>query len=76
MCNDCGMANNNDIYSTAEAAKYLNTSRSNLTRWVKSGKIKPLIKGEGRNGAMFFRKSEVERVQRSMVAAILGQKAS
>lgn len=65
------MANNNNFYSTAEAAAQLNMSRSNLTRWVKSGKIKPFIRGEGRNGPMYFRKSEVERVKRALVAAIM-----
>ena len=75
MCNDYGMANKTEFYSTAEASQQLNTSRSNLTRWVKSGKIKPAIKGEGRNGAMFFRKSEVERVKHAMVRAILGDAA-
>lgn len=37
-------------------------SPSTLSRWVKAGKIQPIIKGAGLRGPMWFRRSDVEKL--------------
>lgn len=66
------MAKNNQFMSSAETAARLNIHRSTLTRWVQQGKIAPVIKGDGVRGAMFFERKEVARVQKSLIANIIG----
>lgn len=54
---------NANLIGTAAAARELNVHRSTLTRMVRDGKIKPVARGEGLTGGMFFRASEVARVK-------------
>jgi len=49
------------LIGTAAAASRLRTDRSNLTRWVKAGKITAAHKGSGRTGEFFFDPEEVDR---------------
>lgn len=60
------MQTRNGFLNTLEAASELHISRSTLTRWVQAGKVKPVVRGDGRNGAMFFRASEIKRVRESI----------
>jgi len=60
-----------DFLTTAQVAVELHRDRSVINKWVKAGKIKPVVEGEGLRGARFFRRSEVERVKRE-----LGEKAA
>ncbi|MCU4295495.1 helix-turn-helix domain-containing protein [Brevibacterium permense] len=51
-----------DCMGTGEAAERLSVDRSTLSRWVKSGKLVPIIRGNGKTGEMFFAEDEIERV--------------
>lgn len=51
-----------DLLSTIEAAEVIDVERSVLSRWVASGRIAVAHKLPGRNGAMLFARSEVDRV--------------
>jgi excisionase family DNA binding protein len=49
-----------ELITIDEAMKILKVSRITLHRWVKSGKIKALKLGEGRKGAVRFRREDIE----------------
>ncbi len=49
-----------ELITIEEAMKILKVSRITLHRWVKSGKIKALKLGEGRKGAVRFRREDIE----------------
>ena len=51
-----------DHLSTAQAAELAGVNRSTFTRWVASGRITPIIQGPTDNGAMFFRRKDVEKL--------------
>jgi hypothetical protein len=61
--NTLGMANNPPL-STKQVAEELSVDRSIISRMVKAGEIKPIVRGEGIRGAMFFTLAEVRRVKR------------
>jgi len=50
--------------STKQVADELSVDRSIITRMVQSGEIRPIVRGEGIRGAMFFSPAEVRRVKR------------
>lgn len=52
--------------STVEVAAIFRRDRSVINKWVKAGKIKPAIEGEGLRGPRFFRRTEVDRVLREL----------
>lgn len=54
------------LLTTAEVAAILHRDRSVINKWVKAGKIKPAVEGDGIRGPRFFRLAEVERVQRAL----------
>lgn len=56
----------NGFLTTAEVAAELHRDRSVINKWVKAGKIKPAIEGDGVRGARFFRRSEVDRIKREL----------
>lgn len=51
-----------DLLATVEAAKIIGVERSVLSRWVAFGRIAVAHQLPGRNGAMLFDRSEVDRV--------------
>ena len=53
------MPNKQTFTRSVEAAQLLGIDRSTLTRWVKAGKIKPIVRGEGIRGEMFFSPADV-----------------
>jgi len=55
-----GGLNLEELITTEEVMKILKISRATLSRWVKSGKIQALKLGEGRKGAIRFRKADIE----------------
>lgn len=53
-----GMAN--DLISMKEACRILDKDKATLGRWVRDEKVTPAYKGEGKNGVMLFRRSDIE----------------
>ena len=49
-----------DLIGTTEAVKILGVHPSTVTRWVKSEKLAAVGKLGGPNGALLFRRSDVE----------------
>ena len=47
---------------TTEAARRLGVSRRTLTRMVRSGVLRPVLKAPGLKGAYFFDPAEIDRV--------------
>ena len=54
--------------STKQVSEELNVDRSLVTRMVQAGKLKPLVRGDGIRGALFFAPAEVRRVKERMSA--------
>ncbi|HPU40182.1 MAG TPA: helix-turn-helix domain-containing protein [Microthrixaceae bacterium] len=52
----------NELLGTVEAAEVIGCERSTLSRWITAGRIAPLKKLPGRNGAVLFSRAEVDRV--------------
>ena len=57
-----------DLLATIEAAEVIGVERSTLSRWVASGRISIAHRLPGRNGAVLFARSEVERVAAAYAA--------
>ena len=51
-----------DLLATTEAAALIGVERSTLSRWAAAGRISIAHQLPGRNGAILFTRSEVERV--------------
>jgi predicted site-specific integrase-resolvase len=47
---------------TTEAAQRLGVDVSTISRWVASGRLKPLFRLPAKTGAMVFAPEEIERV--------------
>lgn len=47
------------MIGSREACQILGVDKSTLSRWVSAGRISPAGKLPGRNGALFFRPSDV-----------------
>lgn len=58
-----------DLLATVEAAEIIGVERSTLSRWAASGRIKVAHQLPGRNGAVLFARSEVERVAHEYAGA-------
>lgn len=50
------------LIGSAEASELLHIDRSTVSRWVKSGKLTPAVKGSGIRGEVFFRREDVEAI--------------
>lgn len=59
----CHMQNLSHLKPTAEVAERLGKSVATITRYVKAGRISPVIKGEGLRGAMWFNPDDIERLK-------------
>ena len=57
---DAAMHTSDLFIQSAEAASILGVDRSTLSRWVDAGKVQPALRGEGQNGPLFFRRSDIE----------------
>ncbi len=64
-----------DVLSSAEAAERLDIDRSTLSRWVASGRIAPVIRGGGTNGAMFFSSDDVDELIGKLAALSEAERA-
>ena len=51
-----------DPIGTAEAAQRLGVDVSTISRWVASGRLKPLFRLPAKTGAMVFDAEEVDRL--------------
>ncbi|MEA1795150.1 helix-turn-helix domain-containing protein [Rhodococcus sp. IC4_135] len=51
-----------DSIGSTEACRLLDVSRATLTRWAKSGVITPAMQLPGRNGALLFKRDDVEKL--------------
>ncbi len=49
-----------ELITAEEVMKILKISRATLNRWVKAGKIRALKLGEGKKGAIRFKKEDIE----------------
>ena len=58
----CHMQKLSHLKPTAEVADRLGKSVATITRYVKAGRINPVIKGEGLRGAMWFDPIDVDRL--------------
>ena len=58
-----------ELLATIEAAQIIGVERSTLSRWVSAGRIKVAHRLPGKNGAVLFARSEVERVAREYAGA-------
>jgi len=56
-----------NLMTTAQVAEALLVSRWTVTRWVESGRLAPVHRMPGRNGAMLFDALEVDRLRRRML---------
>lgn len=52
--------------ASAEVAHYLDVDRSTVSRWATTGRLIPVVKGEGIRGMRFFDRADVERVKRDL----------
>jgi excisionase family DNA binding protein len=50
-----------ELITFTEAMQILKVSRATLNRWVSNGKITKLKLGDGRKGAVRFRKEDIEK---------------
>lgn len=57
------MHNEPHYLTSAEAAERLGVDRSTLSRWVASGRIKPVWKMPGRRGPFLFRPADVDALK-------------
>lgn len=48
------------LIGSAEVSDLLHIDRSTVSRWVKSGKLTPAIKGTGVRGELFFHRDDIE----------------
>ena len=60
------MATKTPPIGSTEAAAVLGVSRSTVNRWADLGKLVPVFKCEGKRGARFFNRSEIERFKREL----------
>lgn len=49
-----------NVLTTAEAAKLLGVTVTTLNRWVNSGRIRALFEGPGTHGARFYDRADIE----------------
>ena len=57
------MQNLSHLKPTAEVADQIGKSVATITRYVKAGRITPVLKGDGIRGQMWFRPEDVERLK-------------
>lgn len=58
-----------DLLSTKQVAERRGVTVSTVSRWVASGKLRPLLKLEGKTGAMLFRPEDVDSLGDEMERA-------
>lgn len=52
-----------NLKTTAEVAKEVERSVATITRYVKAGRIAPVVRGDGIRGQMWFNPSDVRRLK-------------
>lgn len=52
-----------NLKTTSEVASEAGKSIATISRYVKAGRIAPVIKGDGIRGQMWFRPEDVERLK-------------
>jgi predicted site-specific integrase-resolvase len=58
-----------NLIGSAEVATRLGVDRATLSRWVKAGRLEPVVQLPGRTGAMLFDPADVARLARQKDAA-------
>jgi excisionase family DNA binding protein len=71
MCNALCMTQP-PLMGSAEVCNVLGVDRSTLTRWIASGRIKPVQKLPGKSGAFIFTPAEVQRVRQELWSSVDG----
>ncbi|KAB2583974.1 hypothetical protein BS297_17665 [Rhodococcus erythropolis] len=51
-----------DLIGSTESCRLLRVDKSTLTRWAKTGVLNPATKLPGRNGALLFERTDVEKL--------------
>lgn len=69
LCNAFAMPDTADIIGSAEACRILYVNNSTLTRWVKSGRVPVAGKLPSKNGALFFRRTDIEALAAELEGA-------
>ena len=54
------------LLSSREVCDQLRIDRSTLTRWVAAGRVTPVHRAPGKNGAMTFASADVDRLAAEM----------
>lgn len=57
------------LIGSAEAAKILDRDRSVVNKMAAEGRLKSVVKGDGKTGARIFRRSHVLKLKRQLDAA-------
>ena len=57
-----------DLLSTAEVAALLGRRVGTINRWVRIGKLSPVVAMAGRTGARLFDRADVEALERERAA--------
>lgn len=64
-----------DLIGTAEAARILGyVDKSTITRWVQDGRLNVAHRQPGRNGALLFKRSDVEALAAARAQSVPGQR--
>jgi predicted site-specific integrase-resolvase len=58
-----------DLVGSTEAIEILSIDRSTLSRWAAAGRITPVQRLSGENGAMLFLRSDVEALAAALARA-------
>ena len=57
-----------DLLATRQVADTLGIDTSTISRWVKEGRIVPVMRLPGKTGAMLFANKDVERLRTDLAA--------
>lgn len=60
------MATKTRLIGSTETAEILGYSRATINKWAAEGKLVPVIKGDGKTGPRFFKRSDVERMKKDL----------
>jgi predicted site-specific integrase-resolvase len=62
-----------ELVGTVEAATLLGVDRSTLSRWSGSGRLTPIHKLPGSNGAALYKRADVEALREQLKAEALAR---
>ena len=57
-----------DFLSTRQVADELGVGITTVNRWVRDGRLRPTVQGDGIRGARFFRRSDIDALDRELAS--------